>query len=79
LTEGINRLKAQLQDTDKQLLRVNQNEQRLKDEYEQARGQLAELQQSETKVKADLANALKTVGNQRWGRFFVLYFDRFSA
>ncbi|CAF2530410.1 unnamed protein product [Rotaria sp. Silwood2] len=57
LNENINRLKSQLQDTEKKLLKVNQNEQKLKQECEHARGQLTEVQRSEATLKSDLASA----------------------
>jgi hypothetical protein len=54
-------LKSQLQDNEKQLLRVQQNEQKLKQECEHTRGQLAEIQRNETTLKSDLANAQRKV------------------
>ena len=54
-------MKSQLQDTEKQLLRANQNEQKIKQECEHTRGQLAEVQRNETTLKSDLANAQRKV------------------
>jgi DNA repair exonuclease SbcCD ATPase subunit len=48
-------LKSQLQDTEKQLLRLNQNEQKFKQECEQARAQLAESQRQEATLKGELS------------------------
>lgn len=53
-----------MQDTEKQLLRVNQNEQRLKQECEHSRGKLAETQRNEATLKTDLANAQRKVNKR---------------
>ena len=50
-----------MQDTEKQLLKAHQNEQKLKQECEHTRGQLSEIQRNETTLKSDLANAQKKV------------------
>ena len=54
-------MKSQLQETEKQLARLNQNEQTLKQECEQARSQLADIQRNETTIRTELANAQKKV------------------
>ena len=54
LTESVNRLKSQLQDTEKQLLRLNQNEQKFKQECEQIRIELSESQKREENIRNDL-------------------------
>ena len=40
---------------------MTQNEQKLKQEYEQTREQLAAIQQNETTLKSNLADAQRTV------------------
>ena len=54
-------MKSQLQDTEKQLLRYQQNEQKLKIECEHTRAQLNQTQLNETTLKTDLINSQKKV------------------
>lgn len=58
-------MKSQLQETDKQIARLNQNEQQLKQDAEQARAQLTDIQRNETTIKTELTNAQKKVGFDR--------------
>lgn len=69
-------MKSQLQDTEKQLLRANQNEQKLKQECEHTRGQLADAQRNDTTLKSDLANAQRKVTKEFLE--FISYRLRFS-
>jgi len=59
-------LKSQLQDTEKQLLRYQQNEQKLKIECEHTRAQLNQTQLNETTLKTDLINSQKKVSRAFW-------------
>ena len=61
MNEHINRLKSQLQDTERQVLKLSQNEQKLKQECEQVRSQLNESQHSETTLKTNLADLQRKV------------------
>ena len=54
-------MKSQLQETEKQIARLNQNEQKLKQDAEQARAQLTDIQRNETTIKTELTNAQKKV------------------
>lgn len=54
-------MKSQLEETEKQIARLNQNEQKLKQDADQARAQLADIQRNETTMKTELTKAQKKV------------------